>query len=103
MPGAVNISAAPSVERFCAAQCDGIARGDLVRDARLAVRHLVVGLGVDHPAERVAVVVMGERVGDRRHVPRLVARRDQHLADRMHELRVPLRAEARTAVLDRRQ
>ena len=32
---------------------------------------------------------MGERVGDRRHVPRLVARRDQHLADRVDELRRP--------------
>ena len=41
---------------------------------------------------------MGERVRDRRHVPRLVARRDQHLADWMNELRVPLCAEPRTAV-----
>ena len=103
MPGAVNISAAPSVERFCAAKCDGIARRDLVRDARLAVRHLVVGFGVDHPAKRVSIVVMGKRVGDRRHVPRPVARRDQHLADRMHELRVPLGTEAGAAILDPRQ
>ena len=72
MPGAVNTSAAPSVERFCAAKFVGVARGDLVRDARLAVGHLVVALGVDDPLEGVAVVAMGERVRDRRHraVPR---------------------------------
>ena len=99
MPGRGEHQRGAERRALLGGQVRGIARGDLVREARLAVRHLVMGLGVDHPVERVAVVVMGERVGDRRHVPRLVARGDQHLADRMHELRVPLRAKSRTAIL----
>jgi len=35
-----------------------IARGDLLRDARPAVRHLVVRFGVDHAVERIQVVTM---------------------------------------------
>jgi hypothetical protein len=31
-------------------------------------------------------------MGDRRHMARRVVRRDQHLADRVHELRVPREA-----------
>ena len=93
MPGAVKTMAAASVERFCAYQPLGSLRVDLLRHARLAVRHLVVRFAVDDPVEGVVVVAIAERVADGGERALLILGGDHRLADGVDEVGIPLRAE----------
>ena len=93
MPGAVKTMAAANVERFCAYQPFGILRVDLMRHARLAVRHLVVRFAIDDPLKGVVVVAITERVADGGERALLILRRDHRLADGVDKVGIPLRAE----------
>jgi hypothetical protein len=65
--------------------------------ARPAVRHLVVGFGVDHALQGVVVVAAKDGIAHLGHAPVLVAAGDDRAADRMDEVGRPLRIEAGAA------
>ena len=77
----------------------GPIRVDLLRNARPAVGHFVVRFAVDHPPEGIVVVAAQDRVLHRFHGPVLVRAGDDRFANRVDELRIPLRPERGPAVL----
>ena len=69
MPGEVSTITEPSTARFFAHQLSAAPGRDRLRDADLAVRDVVVRLGVDHAAERRAAALPDDRGRDGAHVP----------------------------------
>ena len=93
MPGRREDHGCGQRRTFLCIPAPGIVRVDLLRHARLAVRHLVVRFAVDDPVEGVVVVAVADRVANGGKRALLVLRSDHRLADGVDELGVPLRAE----------